>query len=462
MAPDDLAVYPTWDLTRPPRPVRSALYPLAPLGVGTRDVESLTSYLTRLAAAHSVSPRTLVIHAIAPLVGGNNLRRLTTNRLAAFWMTDACALNGTGATAHGWAQAVATLTGRPEIPFLTMLTWREVLPFRGLLRRVHAWCPVCYEEWQTAGTPVYDPLRWTLAIVTGCPRHRRLLRQECPHPGCRQSQPPVAARSRSGHCSACGGWLGASVEFGGGEEIPSIAELTWQSWVENAVGTLLAASPLATPPPRERIAHRIKQCIGSPGGLTAFAHALQLNPSCLCQWGRGTHLPSITVLVDLCYRLDIPLRDFLLAEPVRINPAPIHPRSPPGVPREPAAGHKPFEANRVRGALEDILQSSVEPPPSVCAVARHLGYAYNRLQYRFPDLCRAISARYLAHRQRSGERRLERLRNEVREVTCRLHAQGVYPSSVRVAILLTHPSNFRNPVANAAWHTALRDLGWKS
>ena len=95
-------------------------------------------------------------------------------------------------------------------------------------------------------------------------------------------------------------------------------------------------------------------------------------------------------------------------------------------------------------------------------VARHLGHAHAYLQERFPDLCRAISARYLAHRQRTGEHRLERLRSEVREATFRLHAQGVYPSSVQVAALLTHPSDFRNPVANAAWHTALRDLGWKS
>jgi len=56
MPPDDLTVYPTWDLTLPLLPARSALYPLAPLGVGTPDVESMTSYLARLAAAHSVSP----------------------------------------------------------------------------------------------------------------------------------------------------------------------------------------------------------------------------------------------------------------------------------------------------------------------------------------------------------------------------------------------------------------------
>lgn len=462
MLPDDLTVYPTWDLTLPLLPARSALYPLAPLGVGTPDVESMTSYLARLAAAHSVSPRTLVVHAVAPLVGGNNLRQLTTNHLAAFWTNDSRALNGTGATAEEWAQAVAMLTGRPEIPSLTLLTWREVLPFRGLLRRAHAWCPVCYEEWRTAGTPVYDPLRWTLAVVTGCPRHGRLLRQECPHPICRQSQPPIAARSRPGHCSACGGWLGASAEIDAGEEVLNAAELAWHSWVESAVGTLLAASPVATPPPRERIAHVIRQCIGPPGGLTTFAHALQLNPSSLCQWGRGTHLPSINVLVDLCYRLDIPLRDFLLAEPVRINPEPIHSRPPMGAPTAPTVRRKPFDAHFVRRALADALQSPEEPPPSMREVARHLGQAYNYLLDRFPDLCHAISARYLAYRQRTGERRLERLRSEVREATLRLHAQGVYPSSVRVATLLTHPSDFRNPAANSAWHTALRDLGWKS
>jgi hypothetical protein len=462
MVPDRLTAYPTWDLTRPTLPARSTLYPVAPVGVGTPNVESLTSYLARLAAAHTVSPRILLVEAVIPRVGRSDLSKATDNSLSAFWTTDSRALNGTGTIARVWSQALATLTGRPEIPHLTLLIWRNVLPSRGLLRRVRAWCPACYEEWRTTGAIVYDPLRWTLAVVTACPRHRRALRQACPQPRCRRALPLLGARSRPGYCSACGGWLGVSAEQGWPEEALSVEVLAWQRWVDDAVGELMAASPVATPPRRERIALMIAQGVGPTGGSAAFAHAFQFNPGTVWQWGQGTHLPSMGALVALCYRLDVSLRDFLLTDPVRVNSVPIHPRPPIEVSGPPAARRKPFESDNVRITLEDVLGRSEEPPPSMRTVARRLGHAHADLHRRFPDLCRAISARYLTHRQALGDRRRQHLCREVREATFCVHAQGFYPSSVRVASLLTHPSHFRHPMANAAWHAALRDLGWEN
>jgi TniQ len=462
MAPDRLSVYPTWDLTMPTLPARSVLYPVAPVGVGTPDVESLTSYLARLARAHSVSARILLVEAIIPLVGRSDLSKATDNSLSAFWTTDSRSLNGTGTIARIWSQVVATLTGRAEISHLTLLTWRDVLPARGLLRRVRAWCPVCYDEWRTEGAVIYDPLRWALAVVTVCPRHHRVLHQRCPHPRCGQALPLLASRSRPGHCSSCGGWLGVSAEVDTGEASLRAEVLVWQSWIDDSVGGLLSASPLAMPPRRERLAQMIVRAAKPSGSMAAFAHALDFNPYTVWHWGQGTQRPSISALVTLCYRLAISLRDFLLVDPARINLVPINPQPPTDGPRAPTTPRKPFETDRVRTTLEGILRTSEEPPPSMRQVARRLGYGHADLHSRFPALCRAISARYLAHCQSAGEQRMRRLCDEVREATFRVHAQGAYPSSVRVPKLLTHPSHFRHPAANVAWHAALRDLGWES
>lgn len=59
---------PMLDLTLPAMPLRSRLYPLKPIGVGTPLVESLTSYLTRLAYAHCVPVTKLAEVEIAPLL----------------------------------------------------------------------------------------------------------------------------------------------------------------------------------------------------------------------------------------------------------------------------------------------------------------------------------------------------------------------------------------------------------
>jgi len=48
------AILESWDLTVPGVPPRARFYPLEPIGIGTPLVESLTSYLLRLAEAHGV------------------------------------------------------------------------------------------------------------------------------------------------------------------------------------------------------------------------------------------------------------------------------------------------------------------------------------------------------------------------------------------------------------------------
>ena len=62
-----LTNYESWDFDTNELPPRSPLYSLLPIGIGTPAVESFTSYLTRLAAAHGVSVTTLIRYKIAPL-----------------------------------------------------------------------------------------------------------------------------------------------------------------------------------------------------------------------------------------------------------------------------------------------------------------------------------------------------------------------------------------------------------
>src|SRR5438045_2443795 len=55
-----------WDAEPVCPPPRSRLYRLEPVGLGTAYVESMTSYIVRVAAAHSLSVWTLVTREIAP------------------------------------------------------------------------------------------------------------------------------------------------------------------------------------------------------------------------------------------------------------------------------------------------------------------------------------------------------------------------------------------------------------
>ena len=79
-----LRAYDAWD-TRPlvlPRPTR--LYSLAPIGVGTPMVESLTGYVVRLAEAHCVAAGLLYWQEIRTLAGKGNIFTFRVTRLSRY------------------------------------------------------------------------------------------------------------------------------------------------------------------------------------------------------------------------------------------------------------------------------------------------------------------------------------------------------------------------------------------
>src|SRR6266567_8224619 len=59
-----------WDLVVPSLTARSRLYSLAPIGIGTAFVESLSGYVERLAAAHAVSAGSLIGRELFGRPGG--------------------------------------------------------------------------------------------------------------------------------------------------------------------------------------------------------------------------------------------------------------------------------------------------------------------------------------------------------------------------------------------------------
>jgi TniQ len=60
--------YEVWTVAPPEIPPRSVLYHLSPIAIGTPGVESLTSYLARLAEAHSISCGMLLKRLLLPYV----------------------------------------------------------------------------------------------------------------------------------------------------------------------------------------------------------------------------------------------------------------------------------------------------------------------------------------------------------------------------------------------------------
>lgn len=286
-------------------PPRSRLYSLEPIGIGTPETESLTSYICRLAAAHSVRVRDLVIseflaHTREPhLVDSSD-----ADLFSAFWRSETRALNGTCSLARRMVHALEEKTGRRDLRFLTLLTWGDVLPVDQLQKRTRAWCPGCYQDWRDHGQAMYDPLLWTLTPVTVCARHKRPLRTICPFSNCRRPSPwlGLGYRSRPGHCAHCGGWLGSpGPERGTAEEkLVMNAAVRSHAWIFAALGELIAATPsLPKRPQREvvlrgiEVAFRLAALRKITINRDSWMRYFGLAGGTVLMWRQGPALPSL-------------------------------------------------------------------------------------------------------------------------------------------------------------------------
>ncbi len=464
MYSDALTPYGVWNREPHPFPLRSDLYHLQPIGVGTPYVESLTSYIARLAQAHNIGVKTLVMQKILPMFGKTTLSAQDYFTLNRFWDENVKSLNGTTLMAKEWVQVMETLTLRHDLHYLTMLTWADVLPMGRVLGPERAWCPYCYEEWRKTGQIIYEPLLWSLGVVTSCLHHQRRLSFVCPYSDCQQHLSLLAQRSKPGFCSRCDRWLG--IAYDGELHVNSTldqAELTWQRWIVQEMGHLLATAPsLATPPKRSAVRAVVASCVAqlAHGNMSALARHLKVSVGSIDGWRRGRSLLSLNTVVHMCYRLGTrPLHfltgdmDAVIANAVgtgiygttmsaRQSNRP--PQSCQSVSsddmhwpelRDVRSGRQKRRLNVpvLQDALQATLMSSEIPPPSLAEVARRLNHCPNHLRKRFPTVCHEISARYRRYRKQRSAARKQQIRDEIRQVTfqeymrkARIRVFGVY------------------------------------
>src|SRR6266700_2054878 len=100
---------PVWDISIPDIPPRSRLYNLAPLGFNSSLVESLTSYICRLAYNHQVETGMLIQCCIASVVGKHYIADCQSRSISSF-LRYASPINGNGikcAMKHGGVKTLS-------------------------------------------------------------------------------------------------------------------------------------------------------------------------------------------------------------------------------------------------------------------------------------------------------------------------------------------------------------------
>jgi hypothetical protein len=240
-------------------------------------------------------------------------------------------------------------------------------------------------------------------------------------------------------------------------------ELVWQIFVSDSIGELLAAAPhLPQPLLRERVAQAFSAYVAkvTEGNIAAFARLLQIPKNKMWMWQSGQVLPQLNVLLKICYCLRTSVLHFLTEYTVEENVDLITTLSQTQTVNQlTQLPNMESDLSRVQRFLEDVLHGEEEPPPPMTEVAKRLGRDRRVLRRRFPELCMAISARYLEYKKEARTKRIKQCCEEVKQVVKKLYTQGIYPSEAHVSNILERPGCFRDKEVRAALQEARRQLG---
>ncbi len=436
--------YPLLRNETPPLPERSSYYHLEPVGAGTAFVESLTSYISRLAAAHCVSIATLYEYTIVPSLKKHYLSAPEHSgsgvTLLGVFKKQIKTINGVGKVAREWSDLFENLTHCQDLTRLTFLPWSEVLTYSKLTRNNQAWCSVCYEEMRDTGGIIYQPLIWTVEVLQICPRHRVYLVDQCPQ--CNHQFPNLTRRLRLGFCPSCNYWLGRKAELCSAGRLQTNTWLEWQEFVgDNICELILVTQAEAHKSSKNNIAKWIQTFADRiTDGKTQPLSALLGRPYLtVYEWRCGRIRPMLFELLRICYCLGLRLVDLLTGSGLKENfsfnfrqfPVELEPIRKTRTPR-------PFDCSRVRRQVERYLD--VTPPVSMAKVAAELGYDRGLLYKYLPDLHRKICDRHKEFLQAECKKRRIQLQEEVREVCLELYRKGVYLTERSVAEFLGKPT----------------------
>ncbi|MGL5943461.1 MAG: TniQ family protein [Waterburya sp.] len=208
----------------------SKLYSVAPINIGRPLVESLTSYISRLALAHCVYPGILMERIIKQVIDKKH-SSADLHNLYGF----TSAINGTGVMGSDIVSGLEKLTLQKQLALLTLANLSELIPSRKLFNEHRKWCPQCFENWKVQNEELYEPLLWKIQAVEICSIHNSALQEKCLF--CNRHNYHLAWKTRPGYCSQCDRWLGTVDKH---KTLLHDKELNWYLWINKNLGELLS------------------------------------------------------------------------------------------------------------------------------------------------------------------------------------------------------------------------------
>ena len=288
------------EMTPPP----TMLYSLEPIGIGTEYIESLTSYICRLAREHHMSVLTLVNKCLFPSIDYIIRDEKVFEKSKSY--------NSDSEVASKLVKTLEIGTGIEDLNRLTTQRW-EYISSQKLLKPTKAWCPMCYYEARQTKQVIYDPLIWFLDCVNLCPKHYIKLQGVCPF--CKKKNNYLNSYSNPGFCLQCNAFLGHK-EF---SETVNKEDFRKNQFIISNISEFVIHMQREQIP-KDYMLNKIKELIMTYGeNINEIAKLTGIRYESLRRWLKAKETFQLDSLLKLSYGFGIPLKQLLKNQYI-INP----------------------------------------------------------------------------------------------------------------------------------------------
>lgn len=375
------------------------LFPLSLEGKGTANVESLPSYVLRLAHLHAV-PAGRLLDSLPCERKVNSANKLLSGSLGSLVRPNSTTQLIVDALGRASSEARSSLRAATFLPLEAAMA-RSASSFAPHLR----WCPLCLTEQVAKSDAPYLKLAWQFLGLKACIHHRMLLQDRCT--ACGSAQHGWWRKVPLNICDRCDARL---------DEMPSRYSPN-RPMEECAPDLLRLVSEIASTPEPEfpaggscRVVRTLIDSLKESGACPdRLAHLDLLEISRYA----GDRRMSLPIARRVAFQLSITLPELFSGDITGINhvfgfcllnqlPANLAP-----LPREHLVGE-----HEMYRALLDVVEHS-RSTLSLRQVAQRLGVSVGVLRYRFPNEAKQISRGWRQHNARAARMRAGRVRNAV-------------------------------------------------
>jgi hypothetical protein len=407
-------------------PPRTLLLSPKPIGMGTKNAESIISFLSRVAPENNLTFGQLMWGKVMEQHEAANPDMSVVRRIgSASLVKGSVSVSETGME---FAEAVARLTGYAAARLMNWRACTKGVSHARLMRKHQAWCPQCLAEDDVP----YFRMLWDLDLATACHKHRCQLVQTCAQ--CGHMQRRYRCAGSSTHCQRCEHPLAATqVESASSLEITFAGELG--ELIAEATSERLAVSG-------EQVKRALFSWAEQQGAksVKAKARLLGMPQSLVCYWRYTDREPSLQRILELCFQNGLPALEICRGNLTVTQATPAQNETRRAW-RFRTLNEK--QKNDIRARLATIAER--EYPPCVEHAAVELGVAAGTLKTLAPEHCEIMSKRSRAQRNLIGAVRFLRFQNKVKQCVNAKAKQGKAPSLRDIASYLSEPGLLRSP-----------------